>query len=145
MRLMPDLKGARVTVARAAELAGMHPTHLRRLCRRGIFPKPKRTSKGRPYYDYELLTAIAHILKTGIGMNAEEIMFYRRRAKRPAAQEPQTMTPYLSDIAAVLRQLGVPERNLTALTLKRTLKQAFGSKWPDVSVAIPELNRRLLA
>ena len=38
MRLTPDLEGARVTVARAAELAGMHPAHFRRLCRRRVLP-----------------------------------------------------------------------------------------------------------
>ena len=144
MRLTPDMDGARVTVARAAELAGMHPTHFRRLCRRGIFPKPKRTSKDRPYYDFGTLTTIAHVIKTGIGVNKEEILFYRKAAKRPRPESAQATTPYLSDIAAVLRQLGIPEKNLSATTLKRTLKQAFGSTWPDVSVAIPELNRRLL-
>ena len=144
MRLTPDLDGARVTVARAAELAGMHPTHFRRLCRRGVFPKPKRTAKGRPYFDYNLLAIIAQVIKTGLGLDGEEILFYRKTAKRPRPGNTQAMTPYLSDIAAVLRQLGVPEKNLTASTLKRTLKQAFGSTWPDVFVAIPELNRRLL-
>ena len=144
MRLTPDLDGARVTVARAAELAGMHPAHFRRLCRRGVFPKPKRTAKNKPYFDYGMFVTIANVMKTGIGQNGEEILFYRKAAKRPRPESAQAMTPYLSDIAVVLRQLGIPEKNLSATTLKRTLKQAFGSTWPDVSVAIPELNRRLL-
>ena len=144
MRLTPNMQGMRVTVAHAAELAGMHPTHFRRLCRRGIFPRAKRTATNRPYFNFELLASIELVLKTGIGVNGEEIMFHRRHGKRPATEKSQAMTPYLRDIAAVLRQLGISEKKLTTATLTQTLKQAFGTKWPDLSIASPELNRRLL-
>lgn len=144
MKLTPDLNGSRLTVARTAELACMHPTHFRRLCRRGIFPMPKRTARRRPYYDYELLATIAQVIKTGVGLNGEEILFYRKTAKRCKTEKVEVMTPYLKDLASVLRQLGVPDKKLTASNLKNNLKQAYGSKWPDLSVAILELNRRLL-
>jgi len=62
MELTEDLQGARIGVAQAAELANMHPSHFRRLVRSGVFPKPKRTAKSRPYFDYELLTRIAEVL-----------------------------------------------------------------------------------
>ena len=81
MRIPTDLDGARLNVARSAELVSMDPGHFRRLVRRGVLPAAKRTSKGMPYYDHELLCQIGQVLKSGIRLNNEEVAFYRRKSK----------------------------------------------------------------
>jgi hypothetical protein len=45
-KIPADLDGARLNVSRTAELISMEAGHFRRLIRRGVFPAPKRTSKG---------------------------------------------------------------------------------------------------
>ncbi len=55
MKIPSELEGARLNVAATAGVVSMDPGHFRRLVRRGVFPAPKRTSKGMPYYDHELL------------------------------------------------------------------------------------------
>jgi hypothetical protein len=104
MHLKDDLKGSRVTLTRAAELAGMHPAHFRRLIRQGIFPKPRKTAKGRPYFDYDLLARVAGILSTGVGQNGQEVLFYRRKGSKPAVRhvpKPQPPDNHLASLRAV--------------------------------------------
>jgi hypothetical protein len=150
MKLTPELKASRLTVACAADLAGMHPTHFRRLCRRGIFPGPKRTQKGRPYFDYELLRIIADVLTSGVGENGEEICFYRRRrlkvGKQASALARHTAHPdgYVKLLAEGLRQLGIPKRDLSAAKLTSCLSALFGPERPDLALAIPAIAQRLL-
>ena len=69
MNIPSHLKDARLNMTRAAEVVSMNVGHLRRLVRRGVFPKPKRTSKGMPFFDYRLLVQISTILRTGVGSN----------------------------------------------------------------------------
>ena len=152
MELTEDLKGARIGVAQAAELAQMHPSHFRRLIRSGVFPKPKRTAKARPYFDYELLTRIAEILKSGIGENGEEVIFYRRKRKtktaksKPRSTEPSCkQDPYLKSLAEILRELGIPKKDLTPSKLNAAMAACFGTARPEMSVAVPQIARHLLA
>ncbi len=149
MKLTEDMKGARFTVVQAAELANMHPAHFRRLCRRGVFPKPKRNAKGRPYFDYELLVRIALVLKTGVAANGDEIMFYRRKPKsndrrrtssRPASRKAD---PYLSDLATIFRKLGAPDKHLTPEALNSLLLAAFGKDRPPIETAVAKLSSRI--
>jgi len=56
----------------------------------GRSPVPKRTSKGMPFYDYELLRQIADVLRRGVGISGEEVSFYRRKPKRPKTGNPRT-------------------------------------------------------
>ena len=79
MKIPREYEDARLNLRRTAELLTMHEGHLRRLVRRGVFPKPKRTAKGLPYFDFELLTMIAGILQRGVGVSGEEVSFYRRK------------------------------------------------------------------
>ena len=151
MKIPAELQGARITVVRAAELVNMHPAHFRRLVRRGVFPPPKRTTKGRPFYDYDLLAAIAGILKSGVGKNGEEILFYRRKAKSGLPrqrsrrlQAAPVVDAYLPDLAAGLREVGVPEDMLKPDRLQAALAEAFGKERPDLAVAIPDLAQRLM-
>ncbi|NLX15227.1 MAG: hypothetical protein GXY44_16485, partial [Phycisphaerales bacterium] len=130
------------------ELVNMHPGHFRRLCRHGIFPKPKRTAKGRPYLDYELLTIIARVLKTGIGHNGEEIIFYRRKPKATKKSsirsKPCTLfDPYLDDLAKCLLQLGIPRTALSPKILNVALTAEFGPARPSLEQAIPRILRRI--
>jgi len=152
MRIPDELNGARITVVRAAELASMHPAHFRRLVRRGVFPAPKRTAKGRPYFDYDLLGVVALVLRSGVGQNGEEILFYRRRSKSgPAKQRARRVQPaavvdgYLADLAEGLRQVGVAEDMLKPDKLQAALTEAFGQERPDLAVAIPDLAQRLIS
>jgi len=149
VQLTADLKEARLSIVQAAELANMHPSHFRRLCRHGIFPRPNRTAKGRPYFDFELLVAIGNVLKSGIGVNQEEIVFYRRKPKatkkssrRSAHKTPPD--PYLTDLAKGLQQFGVAKRDLTPEKLTAALIGVFGEERPDLRVAVPALAKLLL-
>ena len=151
MRVTEELKDARLSIVRAAELANMHVAHFRRLVRRGVFPSPKRTTKGRPYFDYELLVTVAGVLKSGIGKNNEEIIFYRRKPRtnvtRRGSRHPEpTMTAngYLADLAEGLKQVGVPDDLLTPSKLKVALAMEFDHDHPDLATAIPALAQRLL-
>jgi hypothetical protein len=145
MNLSDDLKGSRVTLTRAAELASMHPAHFRRLIRRGIFPKPKRTAKGRPYFDYDLLARVAEILRSGIAENGQEIVFYRK-GKKPAVRhlrKPQSSDPYLKELTQCLRQMGASKEKLCPENLNAILVDAFGKKRPDLEEALPIFIQRL--
>jgi len=141
MKLSDALRGARVTIVKAAELANMHPSHFRRLIRRGIFPKPKRTAKGQPYFDYDLLVCVSKVLRTGIGANGEEVTFYRRRKKtnQPIRSRRNEADPYLKDLASILTQLGYRTHEITPAKLRASLKAAFGEKSPPVEIAVPKL------
>jgi hypothetical protein len=61
----------------------MESGNFRRLVRRGIFPPPKRTQSGLPFFDHELLLVIAEVVKRRVGVNGQEIMMYRRKSKTP--------------------------------------------------------------
>lgn len=149
MKLTEDMNGARFTVVQAAELANMHPAHFRRLCRRGVFARPKRNAKGRPYFDHELLTVVGRVLKTGVGASGEEVMFNRRRPKayrggvsRPQ-RAPRKPDPYLSDLATIFRQLGAGEKHLAPEVLDGLLRAAFGKGRPPLETAVAKLVSRI--
>ena len=151
MELDDDLKAARVSITETAELAGMHPAHFRRLTRRGVFPAPRRTAKGRPYFDYELLQVIVRVLESGVGQNGEEVMFYRRRARKHPGRRTARVSvagvkpdPYLKDLAEGLRQVGIPKKDLNPGRLSLALASAFGTKRPNLRIAIPAVARQLL-
>jgi hypothetical protein len=148
MNLTDDLKGSRVTLTRAAELASMHPAHFRRLIRQGVFPKPRRTAKGRPYFDYDLLARVAEIVSSGIAENGQEVVFYRRKGSKPAVRHLRRLQPpdpYLKTLADGLRGLGIPREQLTEEHLKAVVEAAFGKNRPDMPTALPAIMRRLLA
>ena len=86
---------SRFNVRTTATMFCMDPGHFRRLVRRGVLPEAKRTAKSMPYYDGELLRVVVDVLRTGVGVNGEEIAFYRRRAKqsRPFDRREAKRTP----------------------------------------------------
>ena len=150
----PELTGIRVSVAEAAEMMGKHPSHLRRLWKRGVLPAPRKTANGRPYFDDNLLKAIAAVVKSGIGLNGEEVLFYRRRAKsgrrnrttlstepRPSAKSD----PYIINLRHMLAQFGIPQDRLKLDAIQSQLVAAFGDKRPDIGEVLRELAKRLLA
>lgn len=151
MNIKPDLKNVRLTVSAAAALAHMHPAHFRRLVRQGVFPKPKKTATGRPYFDHGLLVRIAEILKTGIGENGREVMFYRKSASVPESRRSQARSRkkpepdnYISSLAEALKQLGISGENVSVKKLKAALTAEFRGARPDLHTAIPAICRRLL-
>ena len=154
MKVSSDLRDARINVSRAAELAVMHAAHFRRLVRRGVLPAPKRNTKGKPYYDYDLLQKIADVLRRGVGCNGEDVGFYRRRLRpqvaqdRPAVNSRRKVRPaadeYVASLAEGLRQLGIADELLTPVRLMRTLAEAFGTERPAIETALPAIARQLL-
>ncbi len=151
MKIPPEMNGARLNVARTAELVSMDPAHFRRLVRRGVFPTPKRTAKGMPFFDHELLCRIGEVLKSGIGLSGEEISFYRRKPKRHRPHPPRTrgrqaqsVDPYLESIIGGCRQLGIGDELLDPATVKRILVAECGDERPDLEQAIPVVARSLL-
>jgi len=123
----------------------MHPAHFRRLCRRGVFPKPRNTAKGRPYFDYELLVQIAAALKSGVGHNGEECTFYGQRAKR-SLHRSQCRRPdrFIADLRETLAQFGVPQEQLAEPAIRAHLRAAFGRNRPDLATAIAVLARDMI-
>ncbi len=152
MRIGAELQGARLNVSRTAELLPMDVGHFRRLIRRGVFPSPKRTAKGKPFYDYDLLVEIAGVLKAGVGKNSEEIAFYRRqRRAEPRPRQRRVGSPtqaqsdaYLDAVVEGCRQCGIEAAELTPERVAAVLAQEFGTDRPELAVAIPAVVRRIV-
>ncbi len=136
----------------------MDAGHFRRLIRRGVFPSPKRTQKGLPYFDHETLLVIAEVVKRRVGVNGEEVMWYRRKTKptgsrttqpRRRGQDHRQQQPdgdtYVASIVEGCRQVGVPAENLSPEKVASALVEAFGNDRPAPERAIPVVARRLLA
>ncbi len=155
MKIPSELDGARLNVARTAALVSMDSGHFRRLVRRGVFPAPKRTSKGMPFFDFELLSQIGEVLKSGIGLTGEEISFYRRKPKpgrrgstrsrqrrQRAANQPDA---YVEAVLEGCRQVGVGDDLLSVEAVASLLRTEFGGDRPELQEVIPVIARRLLA
>ena len=129
----------------------MDAGHLRRLSRRGVLPAPKRTTKAMPYYDFELLTQISEVLRTGVGLNAEEISFYRRKEKTPKKRKnrakgnnQQSPDSFVQQIIEGCRELGVGKDKLDVETVKQIVAAEFNGEQPELKDVIPVVARRLL-
>lgn len=151
MRIPPA--GTRMNVTTTAALFSMDPGHLRRLVRRGVLPRAKRTSKNMPYYDRTLLEQMRDVFRSGVGCNGEEIAFYRRRAKpqrlpqrttseRRAAPAPSS---YIESVAEGCRQLGVGDDHLSPARISHALVEEFGIDFEEHALeeVIPVVVRRL--
>ena len=151
MKIPTNLKGARLNVTRTAELFCMDPGHLRRLCRRGVVPAPKKTSKGMPYYDFDLLKGIGEVLRTGVGVNQEEISFYRRKSKSPrnrttkANGRKQTGSSFIDSVIQGCLQLGIAKNKLDVGTVSSIITEEFGKDQPELREVLPVVARRILA
>lgn len=149
----PEVTGIRVSVNKAAEIVGKHPSYLRRLWKRGVIPEPKRTAGGRPYFDDDLLEVIMTVMKTGIGLNGEEIMFYRRRKKAARCGRTQqsdgsrrgaAVDPYITQLKKALSQVGVPDDRLKPAAIQAHLAVVFGDQRPPVEVVLRDLAKQLM-
>jgi hypothetical protein len=154
-KIPAELDGARLNVSRTAELIAMETGHFRRLIRRGVFPTPKRTSKGMPYFDHELLCQIGNVLKSGIGLSGEEISFYRRKPKSGRQRAPRSRQDrqrvdkqpdtYVASVIEGCRQVGVSDDRLNASRVTELLVAEFADDRPELQVAIPVIARRILS
>ncbi len=151
IRIPSELEGARLNITQTAELVHMNVGHFRRLVRRGVLPPPKKTAKKMPYFDYELICQIGQVFKAGVGVNGEEISFYRRKTKQARQREPRkrekqqdATDPYLESVIEGCKQLGVDEGKLTVSGIKAALTAEFGNDRPSLDQAIPTVARRLL-
>lgn len=154
MKIGDELRGARLSIARTAELIAMDAGYLRKLVRRGIFPQPKRTSKGMPFYDYELLCKVGEVLKSGVGVSGEEVSFYRRKPKQSRPRSRQSpcgrqrvareQDAYITSIIEGCRQVGVGDDLLNEARIKAVLTAEFGADRPDLERALPVVARKLL-
>ena len=152
MKVPKDLEGARLNVTRTAEFFSMNAGHLRRLSRRGVLPVPKRTAKGMPYYNFELLTQIGEVLRTGVGLNAEEVSFYRRkektsknRTKRAKGSTQPSPDAFVESVIEGCRELGVSKDKLDVETVKKIIGDEFGKDGAELRQVIPVVARRILA
>ncbi|MCZ6653114.1 MAG: hypothetical protein O7D91_08810 [Planctomycetota bacterium] len=152
MKISQELEGARLNITRTAELFHMDAGHLRRLSRRGVLPLPKRTAvKAMPFYDYELLVQISEVLRTGVGLNAEEFSFYRRREKNPRkrknrAKRSNQRSPdsFVQQIIEGCKELGVGKDKLDIESVKQIVAAEFNGEQPELKDVIPVVARRLL-
>ena len=151
MRIPPE--SARMNVTTTATLFAMDPGHFRRLVRRGVLPRAKRTSRNMPYYDRGLMERIHDVLRSGVGCNGEEIAFYRRRAKpqgpaQRSAAERRAAKPssFIESVVEGCRQLGVGDDHLSPARISRALLEEFGVGFEDhpLEEVIPALVRRIL-
>lgn len=151
MTIPSHLKDARLNMTRTAEVVAMNVGHLRRLVRRGVFPKPKRTGKGMPFFDYGLLVQISTIMRTGVGVNKEEIAFYNRKPKaakkhKPQAEQRKRPAPdsFIASVIEGCKELGVTKDKLSVEAVKRIMAAEFNGEQPELKHAIPIVARRLL-
>ena len=156
LRIPQELEGARLNVSETAELVSMETGHFRRLVRRGIFPSPKRTQSGLPFFDHELLLVIADVVKRRVGVNGKEVMMYRRKPRTPETRQRRqrrrseqrqsaAADSYVESILEGCRQVGVPEESLSPDAVLAALTDEFGNERPGLEQAIPVVARRLLA
>ena len=147
MKISEEYKGSRINMTQAAGVVSMEVGHFRRLVRRGVFPNPKRTAKGMPYLDYDLLCEVGQVLKSGIGVSGEEISFYRRKPKISQASRSRNQATrkdrYIESILEGCKQLGVDERILDAGKVRSILRDAFGKDRPELHEAIPVVVRKI--
>ncbi len=146
--------GTRMNVTTTAALFSMDPGHFRRLVRRGVLPKAKRTAKNMPYYDRPMLEQMRDVLRSGVGCNGEEIAFYRRRAK-PQRLPPRNCSErqvepkasrFIESVSEGCRQLGVGDDLLIPAKISRVLVDEFGSDYEEHALeeVIPILVQRFL-
>ena len=153
MKISNDLEGARFNVTRTAELFHMDAGHLRRLSRRGVLPAPKRTAvKAMPYYDFELLTQISEVLRTGVGLNQEEISFYackqktpKKRKNRAKGSSPLSPDAFIESVIEGCKELGVAKERLDVEAVKKIIADEFGKNEAELRQVIPVVARRILA
>ena len=149
MRIPPE--GTRMNVTTTAALFTMDPGHFRRLVRRGVLPKSKRTTKNMPYYDRKMLERIHYVLRSGVGCNGEEIAFYRRKAepqrapRRSSSEATKKPSSFVESVLEGCRQLGVGDDHLTPTRISRALVEEFGSDYGERALedVIPAVVRRL--
>ena len=152
MKISKELEGARLNITRTAELFHMDAGHLRRLSRRGVLPAPKRTAvKAMPFYDFELLTQISEVLRSGVGLNQEEISFYRRKEKTPKKRKnkakgsnPESAGSFVQQIIEGCKELGVGKDKLDVEIVKQIVAAEFNGEQPELKDVIPVVARRLL-
>ena len=152
MKVPKDLEGARLNVTRTAELFSMDAGHLRRLSRRGVLPAPKRTAvKAMPFYDFELLTQISEVLRSGVGLNQEEISFYRRKEKAPKKRKNRAKgsnhrspDAFVQQIIEGCKELGIAKDKLDVETVKQIMAAEFNGTHPELKDVITIVARRLL-
>ena len=129
----------------------MDAGHLRRLSRRGVLPSPRRTGKGMPYYNFELLTQISEVLRTGVGLNAEEVSFYRRREKasknrmkRAKGRAQPSPDALVESVVEGCKELGIAKERLDVEIVKKIIVDEFGKDGAELRQVIPVVARRLL-
>ena len=152
MKISKELDGSRLNITRTAELFHMDAGHLRKLSRRGVLPAPKRTAvKAMPYYDFELLTQISEVLRSGVGLNQEEISFYSRkertpkkRASREKGGNQQSPDAFLQQIIEGCKELGVGKDKLNVETVKQIVAAEINGGRPELKDVIPVVARTLL-
>lgn len=149
MKIPPSLQDARLNITKTAELISMHAGHLRRLIRLGIFPAPRRTAKGMPYYDHALLNQVADVLRRGVGVNGQEVAFYSRkptaaRKGRATKRQEAETSPLIGELLNACRQVGLDSAAAPTSRVASLLRELFPEQQPTVAEAAPAIIQHLI-
>ena len=104
-----------------------------------------------PFYDYELLTQISEVLRSGVGLNQEEISFCSRKERTPQKRKnrakgsiQQSPDSFVQQIIEGCKELGVGKDKLDLETVKQIMAAEFDGEQPELKDVIPVVARRLL-
>lgn len=115
-----------VTVSEMAELCQISRSRWYDLVHAGVFPKPVlHPSSKCPMYDREMQEKCLEIRATGIGANAQPVLFNRKPKNngQPRRAKPAKVAqPNHSDLLAALGELGL---TTTALAVNEALTTLF--------------------
>jgi predicted DNA-binding transcriptional regulator AlpA len=70
-----------VSVVEMARMCGYSRARFYQFIEQGHIPQPKKTPKGRPYFDVELQSVIKNVFQSRISITGEPLMLYNRKAK----------------------------------------------------------------
>jgi hypothetical protein len=112
-----------VTVSEMARLVRLSRARFYQLVRAGVFPAPVY-DKGRPVYTEEMQKVCLEVCSTHRGVNGEPVLFYARRAKKPArSSKPAVESKSVTALLDGLNALGLT--TATAAKVEQVTKALF--------------------
>ena len=115
------------SLSEMAESLGLSRSRFHQLRQKNVFPQPLYDIvTKRPFYNQQLQDRCLQIRDTGIGINNQQILFYRRRKKRPPAS-PDTVPQGYKVLVRVFDKLKI---KTTPKELKAVLKELYPESLP---------------
>lgn len=116
-----------VSVVEMSSMVGLSKSRFYALMQAGIFPRPTQNgSCKRPVFDLELQQKCLEIRHTGVGANAQPVLFNRKRraSTRKPRQRPQAAVGEHGELVEALRSLGLT-------TTPAAVQEALAELYPD--------------